>query len=41
MNNEEAIKVLKANYPDASYSILREAVDLAIDALFRLEGLEK
>lgn len=33
MTNEEAIKVLKANYPDACFGQLREAVDAAIEAL--------
>lgn len=33
MTNEEAIKTLKANYPDACYEQLREAVDAAIKAL--------
>lgn len=33
MTNKEAIEVLKANYPDACYSQLREAVNKAIEAL--------
>lgn len=33
MTRNEAIDVLKANYPDAHYSELREAVDLAIKVL--------
>lgn len=33
MTNSEAIEVLKANYPDTCYSSLREAVDVAINAL--------
>ena len=33
MTREEAIEVLRANYPDACYSLLREAVDMAIEAL--------
>ena len=33
MTNEEAIKVLKANYPDACFEQLREAVYAAIEAL--------
>ena len=33
MTNEEAIKTLEANYPDACFEQLREAVDAAIDAL--------
>lgn len=33
MTNKEAIMTLKANYPDACYGQLREAVDAAIEAL--------
>lgn len=33
MTAAEAIKTLKANYPDARYEQLREAVDVAIEAL--------
>lgn len=33
MTNKEAVKTLKANYPDACYELLREAVDMAIEAL--------
>lgn len=33
MTREEAIEVLRANYPDACYSLLREAVEMAIKAL--------
>ena len=33
MTREEAIETLKANYPDACYKQLREAVDAAIEAL--------
>lgn len=33
MTAEEAIATLKANYPDACYEQLREAVDTAIEAL--------
>lgn len=33
MTNAEAIETLKANYPDACYEQLREAVDKAIKAL--------
>ena len=33
MTNEEAIETLKANYPDACFEQLREAVDMAIKAL--------
>lgn len=33
MTNEEAIETLKANYPDACFEQLREAVDMAISTL--------
>ena len=33
MTREEAIDVLKANYPDVRYEQLREAVDLAVEVL--------
>lgn len=33
MDIHEAIETLKANYPDACYGQLREAVDMAISAL--------
>ena len=33
MNNQEAIETLMANYPDPCYSMLREAVDKAVEAL--------
>jgi len=33
MTNAEAIETLRANYPDACYEQLREAVDAAIEAL--------
>lgn len=33
MTREEAIETLKANYPDDCYKQLREAVDVAIEAL--------
>ena len=33
MTNKEAIETLKANYPDACYEQLREAVDVAIKTL--------
>lgn len=33
MTNVEAIEILRANYPDACYEQLREAVDAAIQAL--------
>ena len=33
MSNAEAIETLRANYPDACFAQLRDAVDVAIDAL--------
>lgn len=33
MTNQEAIKVLEANYPTPNYSELREAVDMALALL--------
>ena len=33
MTNAEAIETLRANYPDACFEQLREAVDVAIEAL--------
>lgn len=33
MTNEEAIKVIRANWPSVNYSMLREALELAIQAL--------
>ena len=33
MTNEEAIKVIKANYPSGGYENLKEALDMAIQAL--------
>ena len=33
MTTSEAIETLRANYPDACYEQLREAVDVAIKAL--------
>ena len=33
MTNSEAIEVLKANYPDPCFELLRDAVDTAIYAL--------
>lgn len=37
MTRKEAIETLKANYPDACYEQLREAVDMAISALEKPE----
>ena len=33
MTNEDAIKAIKCNYPPENYTILREALDMAIAAL--------
>ena len=33
MTNEEAIKAIKCNYPPENYTILREALAMAIEAL--------
>ena len=37
MTNKEAIETLRANYPDACFGQLREAVDMAIEALEKSE----
>ena len=33
MNREDAIEAIKRNWPDSRYTILREALDMAISAL--------
>ena len=33
MNREEAIEAIKCNWPDSRYTILREALDMAVNAL--------
>ena len=33
MTNKEAIETIKANYPDERYTMLREALNMAIEAL--------
>ena len=33
MTNQEAIETIKANYPPENYSMLREALDIAIGLL--------
>lgn len=33
MNKQEAIQAIKSNYPPSNYTMLREALDLAIQAL--------
>ena len=37
MNREEAIEAIKCNWPDSRYTILREALDMAISALRQKE----
>ena len=37
MNREEAIEAIKCNWPDSRYTILREALDMAISALWQQE----
>ena len=37
MTNEEAIEAIKYNWPDSRYTILREALDMAISALRQQE----
>ena len=39
MTNAEAIETLRANYPDACFEQLREAVDKAIKALEEQEWI--
>ena len=38
MTREEAIEAIKCNWPDSRYTILREALDMAIAALREQEG---
>lgn len=33
MTNQEAIEIIKKNYPPENYTMLREALDLAIECL--------
>lgn len=40
MTTQEAIEILQANYPDACYEQLREAVDLSIYALKQMEEMK-
>lgn len=37
MTNKEAIGVIKSNYPPERYTMLREALDMAIEALEEAE----
>jgi len=41
MTNDEAIKAIRANWPPENYSILREALTLAIHALGEEEQSSK
>ena len=41
MNREEAIEAIKCNWPDSRYTILREALDMAISALRQQERLDE
>ena len=41
MNREEAIEAIKCNWPDSRYTILREALDMAISALRQQETVTK
>ena len=39
MTNQEAIETIEANYPPENYSILREALDMAIAVLEEQESI--
>ena len=41
MTIEEAIEAIKCNWPDSRYTILREALDMAISALRQQDVTEK
>ena len=41
MTREEAIEAIKCNWPDSRYTILREALDMAISALRQQEAVIK
>ena len=41
MTREEAIEAIKCNWPDSRYTILREALDMAISALRQQEAVTK
>jgi hypothetical protein len=40
MTNQEAIETIEANYPPENYSMLREALDMAIELLEEQEARE-
>ena len=41
MTTKEAIEAIKCNWPDSRYTILREALDMAISALRQQETVAK
>ena len=41
MKREEAIEAIKCNWPDSRYTILREALDMAISALRQQDVTDK
>ena len=41
MTREEAIEAIKCNWPDSRYTILREALDMAISALREQDVADK
>ncbi len=41
MTRKEAIDVLKKNYPDSCFELLREAVDTAFEALAKMEAIQE
>ena len=41
MNREEAIEAIKCNWPDIRYTILRDALDMAISALREQDVADK
>lgn len=41
MTREEAIEAIKCNWPDSRYTILREALDMAISALRQQDATDK
>ena len=41
MTTKEAIEAIKCNWPDSRYTILREALDMAISALRQQESVTR
>jgi hypothetical protein len=37
MTNSEAVEAIKSNWPPSQYTMLREALEMAVDALMELE----